>query len=54
MHPTGWSLPLIENLLHETVVSRRVIGGVIAASALRHDDRQNSIAQWSCRKREAA
>jgi hypothetical protein len=28
MHPTGMSLPLIENLLHETVVSRRVIGGV--------------------------
>jgi hypothetical protein len=28
MHPTGMSLPLIVNLSHDAVVSRRVIGGV--------------------------
>jgi hypothetical protein len=28
MHPTGNSLPLIVNLSHDAVVSRRVIGGV--------------------------
>jgi hypothetical protein len=29
MHPTGMSLPLIENLNDYAVASRRVIGGVM-------------------------
>jgi hypothetical protein len=49
MHPTGMSLPLIVNLNDDAVASRRVIGGVIAASALWYDDRHKGDAEWSCR-----
>jgi hypothetical protein len=37
MHPTGNSLPLIVNLSHDAVVSRRVIGGVRHAWMQRHE-----------------
>jgi hypothetical protein len=46
MHPTGNSLPLIVNLSHDAVVSRRVIGGDEHRQYAATCDRHRDAAEW--------